>query len=106
MILYFLFGVLLILLATPLVLGLVPPNPWYGIRLPSYAAKDKWYPLNRRGGLIVLLLGGGFLLTGILLTWFVPPVSNETQVLLTVLPIPIFVLVVIVTLIIAPRIDL
>jgi hypothetical protein len=86
---YIFFGGLLIALCAPLVLGLVPPNNWYGIRLPAFATPDKWYPLQRRGGLVLLLLGIALVATGILLHW-VAPLSQRVQILLTVLLIPIF----------------
>jgi hypothetical protein len=87
---YIFFGGLLIALCAPLVLGLVPPNNWYGIRLPAFATPDKWYPLQRRGGLVLLLLGVALVATGILLHWVAPPLSQRVQILLTVLLIPIF----------------
>lgn len=87
---YIFLGSLLIVLTAPLVLGLVPPNGWYGIRLPGFAKPEHWYPLQLRGGLLVMVLGIGLALAGVLLHWVAPPLSQRTQILLTVLLIPIF----------------
>ncbi len=96
-------GGLLIVLCTPLVLGLVPPNNLYGIRLPAFMSPEKWYPLQRRGGLLLLVLGVVLVLTGILLHWVAPPLSQRVQILLTVLLIPIFYTTMIAMLIFASR---
>lgn len=47
---------LFILLAIPLTLGLVPRNPWYGVRTPQtmHGTEAEWYASNRRGGEILL----------------------------------------------------
>jgi SdpI/YfhL protein family len=45
-----LYGVL-ILASVPLVLGLVPPNRWYGFRLPGARLDPElWYEVNSLGG--------------------------------------------------------
>ena len=42
---------ILILASIPLVLGLVPPNRWYGIRLPDASRfPSLWYEINSLGG--------------------------------------------------------
>lgn len=87
---YIFLGALLIVLTAPLVLGLVPPNGWYGIRLTGFDSSEKWYRLNRRGGMLLLLSGAAFLLIGALLHWVAPPLSDRAQIILTVLLIPIF----------------
>lgn len=44
--------VVLILAVQPLVLGWVPPNEWYGFRLPGARINPAaWYEVNRMGGL-------------------------------------------------------
>lgn len=93
----------MIVLFAPLVLGLVPPNRWCGIRLTGLDAPEKWYPLNRRGGLLFLCVGAALVLTGVLLHWVVPPMSDRTQIIVTVLLIPIFYTTLITMLIIAFR---
>jgi len=45
---YVLFGLLLIGLAIPLLLDKIPPNGWYGFRVPSTLYNpDIWYKVNR-----------------------------------------------------------
>lgn len=73
---YIAFGVLLIVLSLPLVFGLVPPNRWYGIRLPGFQSPERWYPLHRRGGLIFVVEGAVLVLVGVLLHWLVPSLSQ------------------------------
>lgn len=42
---------LLIAATLPLALGLVPPNPWYGFRLPGLRFDPElWYGINALGG--------------------------------------------------------
>lgn len=100
---YILLGGLMIVVCAPLVLGLVPPNNWYGIRLPAFMSAEKWYPLQRRGGLLLLGLGVVLVAVGILLHWVAPPLSQRVQILLTVLLIPIFYTTMVAMLIFAPR---
>ena len=51
-------AVLFIVLAIPLILGIVPRNWFYGVRTPRTLASDEsWYPANRIGGVILLGLG-------------------------------------------------
>lgn len=46
---------MLIVLALPLVLGLVPMNRWYGYRTPgSMSSPREWRRLNRIGGIVLL----------------------------------------------------
>jgi hypothetical protein len=52
---FFIPASILLILALPLILGLIPPNRVYGIRT-AKALTDKrvWYQVNRFGGWIVL----------------------------------------------------
>ena len=48
LVMYVVFGGLLAVTAIPLWRGKVPPNPWYGFRVPSTLSNaDIWYPVNR-----------------------------------------------------------
>ena len=50
--------VLLIVLAVPLILGIVPRNRIYGVRTRgTLASDDVWYAANRIGGMVLLLAG-------------------------------------------------
>jgi hypothetical protein len=49
---------ILVLLALPLVLGLVPRNRYFGVRTPAALADDAtWYRVNQAAGLAFLLAG-------------------------------------------------
>jgi len=44
------------LLAIPLVLGLIPRNRFYGVRIPKTLSDDSvWYPVNRVAGVAIML---------------------------------------------------
>lgn len=48
MVMYVIFGVLMIVLALPMLSDKVPPNPWYGFRVPSTLSDPVvWYKANR-----------------------------------------------------------
>lgn len=48
MVMYVIFGGLLIVLALPMLRDKVPPNPWYGFRVPSTLSDPVvWYKANR-----------------------------------------------------------
>lgn len=60
LIMYVVFGLLLVGLSIPLLLDKIPPNPWYGVRVPSTLADPvRWYKANR-------YMARGLLLTGII----------------------------------------
>jgi len=47
---------LIFLVAIPLVIGIIPRNRFYGFRLQKTLADDQiWYPVNRFGGIMVML---------------------------------------------------
>lgn len=49
------YGVLAVA-TVPLILEMVPPNRWYGFRLPGAMTQPQlWYALNRHGGLMMLI---------------------------------------------------
>jgi uncharacterized membrane protein len=53
-------GGLLVVLGVPLLLGKVPPNGFYGVRLrATFEDPRVWYETNRKGGLGFLLVGVG-----------------------------------------------
>lgn len=48
MVMYVIFGALMIVLALPMLRDKVPPNPWYGFRVPSTLSDPVvWYKANR-----------------------------------------------------------
>lgn len=51
-------GVLILLIGIPLVLRIVPMNPFYGVRFPvSYKSDWLWYEINAYGGKLLVLFG-------------------------------------------------
>ncbi len=51
-------GLLMLLLAVPMILQKVKPNPWYGFRTPKTLSDERiWYAANRYAGKVLLLAG-------------------------------------------------
>jgi uncharacterized membrane protein len=51
-------GVAIAVAGLPLMLRRVPPNRWYGIRLPATLADERlWYAVNERSGRDLLVVG-------------------------------------------------
>jgi uncharacterized membrane protein len=72
-------GLLLIVLAIPMILRRVPPNAIYGLRVPAtYADEWVWYEANVRSGRDLVVLG--ILLSVLALVLPQLPVSLETAV--------------------------
>jgi hypothetical protein len=68
---------LLLILAIPLVLGLIPPNRGYGIRTAKTLAHPQiWYRANRFGGWGVLLSSALYLLVALMVPD--PPPPNDS----------------------------
>jgi hypothetical protein len=76
-ILFVLVGLLMIALATPLILGKVPPNTWYGFRI-RLTLDDPgiWYPANRYGAWLLLIAGVGTIIVALLLP-LIPGMTSE-----------------------------
>lgn len=93
---YIAIDLLTIGLAIPMILGKVPPNHWYGFRIPLTVDNPEiWYPANRYAGW--LLVGGGIIdMAGTGLFALIPGISeNECLILVTILLMVILLLVVI-----------
>jgi uncharacterized membrane protein len=51
-------GLLLIVVAIPLVRGKVPMNRWYGIRIRrAFESEQNWYEIHRYGGQLLVAVG-------------------------------------------------
>ncbi len=96
LIMYVVFGMLLIGLAIPLMMDKIPPNSWYGFRVPSTLSDPvRWYKANR-------FIARGLLLTGIITTigaiglYFVPglTVDSYAWLALAVFGVPFFITIV------------
>ena len=61
-------GALFVVLAVPLIRRRVPPNHWYGLRVPATFADERvWYEANARAGRELLALGAGAMALGVVL---------------------------------------
>ena len=71
-------GLLIAALSLPLILGKIPPNPWYGFRTPRTLGDPAvWYPANAYAGRWLLATGAIIALAAIALL-FAPAISVET----------------------------
>ena len=71
------FSGLMILVALPLALRRIPPNRWYGLRIPAtFADRQVWYEANARMGRNLAWLGAVLLVVALALT-LVPASSAE-----------------------------
>ena len=85
LVMYVIFGALLAVLSVPLLLDKVPPNGWYGFRVPStlYNA-DLWYKVNRYMARW-MLLSGIITVAGAVALFFVPGLSVDAYAWLCLL---------------------
>ncbi len=61
-------GIFFIALAIPFIFKRVPPNHWYGLRVPATFADERiWYEANARAGRELLALGVLIIVLGVLL---------------------------------------
>jgi hypothetical protein len=63
---------LFIAICVPLILKKIPPNIWYGFRIPkAFRSDENWYLINAYGGKALTLWSLPLLVTGVL-KFFVP----------------------------------
>jgi uncharacterized membrane protein len=85
LVMYVLFGLLLAALAVPLLLDKIPPNGWYGFRVPSTLYNsDLWYKVNRYMARW-LLAAGIVTMVGAIGLYFVPGLSVDAYAWLCLL---------------------
>lgn len=85
LVMYVVFGLLLAGLALPLLLDKVPPNGWYGFRMPSTLYNpDLWYKVNRYMARW-LLLSGIATVAGAVALFFAPDLSEDAYAWLCLL---------------------
>ena len=85
LVMYVVFGLLLVGLALPLLLDKVPPNGWYGFRVPSTLYNpDLWYKVNRYMARW-LLLSGIITVAGAVALYLVPGLSVDAYAWLCLL---------------------
>ena len=93
---YVIFGILMAVLAIPLLLDKVPPNPWYGFRVPSTLSDPTlWYKANRYMARWLLLTGIITIAAAIIL-YFVPGLSVDSYAwwLLAIFGVPFVAMIV------------
>ncbi len=70
-------GLILIGVSIPLVLKKIPPNQWYGFRVPKTFSSDHiWYEANRVAGIDLCLAGGAVIGASVVLN-FISPMLGE-----------------------------
>lgn len=63
-------GLLMVVLAIPMIRGKVPPNHWYGFRVRRTKEDPQiWYPANAYAGKLVLVYGLFICVAAIVLPW-------------------------------------
>ncbi len=83
--LYVAAGALLMAAAVPLIRRRVPPNAWYGVRLPAtFADEAVWYEVNARSGRELLVLGAAVVLLALAVPALLPAWPAERQALVPV----------------------
>jgi len=64
---FFIPSVIFIAISVPIVLGMVPPNRFYGVRTRRTLSSDEiWYPANRHGGIAIAFASFVYLLVAYL----------------------------------------
>jgi branched-subunit amino acid transport protein len=59
---FFVPAAIFVAISIPLVLGIVPPNRFYGFRTPrAMASRDMWFVVNRYAGVAILIAAGVYL---------------------------------------------
>ncbi len=77
LLMYVVFGLLLAALAVPLWLEKIPPNGWYGFRVPSTLYNEQlWYKVNRYAARWLLLSGVVTVVAAVAL-YFVPGLTVD-----------------------------
>ena len=75
---YFVTGIVYILVSMPLLFNRIGPNWFYGVRIPkAYESTEMWYKVNRLGGKVFLAYGTIMLAIGAIL-WSVSTIVPLT----------------------------
>jgi uncharacterized membrane protein len=78
---YVAIGVVLVLVSIPLLLGKIPPNPYYGFRVAATLGDPKvWYETNRYSAKRLVVAGLSIVLAAVGL-WFVPSMTIDAYAL-------------------------
>ena len=76
-------SVLVILLAIPLARRRIPPNRWYGFRVPAtFADREVWFATNAQAGRDLIALGVLLIVAALALPLLTPLLSPQLQLFL------------------------
>jgi len=77
-------GVLIIILAIPMILQRVRPNGWYGFRTRKTLSDEKiWYSANEYAGKALLLAGAVIVVASLVMYWIARRRASNDEVLLS-----------------------
>ena len=72
-------GLLIVILAVPMILGKVSPNSVYGFRTKQTKSDPEiWYPANAYAGKWLLAWGVVMIVTALLLPWLLPDLDEDS----------------------------
>ena len=72
-------GLLMVILAVPMILGKVSPNSVYGFRTKKTKSDPEiWYPANAYAGKWLLTWGVVMIVVAILLPWLLPNLNEDS----------------------------
>lgn len=76
-------GLLMVVLAVPMILEKVPPNNMYGFRTKrTLSDPEIWYPANVYAGKWLLGLGVAMVVMALLLPWLLPGLAEDSYAIL------------------------
>ena len=79
-------GLLLVILAIPMIMGKVPPNNLYGFRTKKTLSDPEiWYPANAYAGKWLLVWGVLMIVAALLLPWLLPDLTEDSYATLFVI---------------------
>lgn len=80
---FLIFGLVFILTLIPLRLGRIPPNSFYGIRIPkAFESRELWYKVNAAGAGIMIVYGAAMLVVSVVLFLISSKIDLDSNVVL------------------------
>ena len=81
-------AILFIAISIPLVLGKIPMNSFYGVRLKkSYDSEENWYKINKYGGKQLIIWSIPLFIIGIITLLSSPIDSNLLKIIIVCFPL-------------------
>ena len=78
-------GGLMVVLAVPMILQRVKPNPWYGFRTRKTLSDEKiWYAANKYAGKALLMAGAVITVTSLVMYPVARPAASNEEMLLLI----------------------